>query len=669
MRAGCCAAAAVAAASVFSLVDASPDTSRLQTAVIRTSSVDLYGTYTKDPLSSNTWGGDLPDEESALKGQVLSLRALSPKATFACQASDLTANTALQQRLTSITGSRFILLVERGNCTFTEKALAAQQAGAAAVIIADTVEAIYNSSVRVNGSKYDKGGAFDCSQGSAVLPSVASPPWSDLNNAAACRTSPLCTSQRCIPTGNGNQVCCMWDVADYMGYGVNANLVTIPVVRIRAMDASKLESPSSSVSVFKRFVPRVDAAQVLIWLMAVCTITTAGYYGAALERKKATAKRVHASTSGRVPAAVHAALRQEQLEEPALDIGWVHAVAFLVFGSGFLLLLFYVNVVMIVIVMFCFGASSAVGTILLTPLLHRIPAFRTQLYSANSEYLGPVRVEVADVVSFVLSAGLVVFWVLTRHAAYSFVLQDVFGVCVCILFLQTIRLPNIKVATILLVLVFVYDIFFVFLSPYIFGKSVMIVAAQGGKQDDAEAPSSYCLRYPSNDNGAKCLKEDIPILLRLPKVTNWLGGEAMLGLGDIVLPGLLLVFCARFDYASRGNVIGKPRTGAFGGSIGLFGTMCIGYAVGLFLANLGVILMQSGQPALLYLVPCTLGLLVVVTWRTKGLLKKLWDGPKEFYQVPEAEVEEGNNTGTSSIVPYAIPMMEEDAPSRIRSST
>ncbi|RLO00813.1 hypothetical protein DYB28_000146 [Aphanomyces astaci] len=654
-----CRAATVAAVAFFSCIHASPDTYRLQTAVVRTSTGDLYGTYAKDPLSSNTWGGDLPDQDMALQGQVVSLRALSPAATFACQASELINNTALQQKLSSLTTSRFILVVERGNCTFTEKALAAQQIGAAAVIIADTVEAIYNTTVRENGSKYDKGGAFDCSQGSAVLPSIESPPWSDLNNAATCNTSPSCASQRCIPTGSGNQVCCMWDVADYLGYGMNAEQVTIPVVRIRVADASKLGS--SSVILFKRFVPRVDLAQVLIWLMAVATIVTAGYYGATFERKKATAKRVHAtSSSGRVPAAVHAALRQEQMDEPALDMGWVHAVAFLVFGSGFLLLLFYVNVVMVVIVLFCFGATSAVGTILLTPLLHRVSAFRGQLYAADNTYLGPIRITVSDVLSFGLSLGLVLFWVLTRHQAYSFVLQDVFGICVSIQFLQTIRLPNIKVATILLLLVFVYDIFFVFLSPYIFGKSVMIVAAQGGKQDDAEAPSSYCLRYPSNDNGAKCVKEDIPILLRLPKLTNWLGGEAMLGLGDIVLPGLLVVFCARFDYATRGNVVGTPRPGSFGGRVGLFGMMCIGYAVGLLLANIGVILMRSGQPALLYLVPCTLGVLVVATWRTNGLLRKLWDGPTEFNQLPEVELPLDTAMTTASAVPYAIPMMEEE---------
>ncbi|KAF0752217.1 hypothetical protein AaE_006117 [Aphanomyces astaci] len=102
MRAAMCRAATVAAVAFFSCIHASPDTYRLQTAVVRTSTGDLYGTYAKDPLSSNTWGGDLPDQDMALQGQVVSLRALSPAATFACQASELINNTALQQKLVSL---------------------------------------------------------------------------------------------------------------------------------------------------------------------------------------------------------------------------------------------------------------------------------------------------------------------------------------------------------------------------------------------------------------------------------------------------------------------------------------------------------------------------------------------------------------------------------------
>ncbi|OQR98461.1 signal peptide peptidase-like protein [Achlya hypogyna] len=615
----------------------SGDTNQLQTAAVATSSDTFYGTYSHDPLGPGQWGGDLPAEDKALKTPVVSLAAVTGiNDPYGCNSSALAASASLQQHLATYTNTKtpFTIMLLRGVCTFTDKALTAQKLGAVAVLVADSAEAIYNSSVKVNATKFDKMDAYDCAKGSATLTTLASPPWSEANNDPSCAAT--CGSRRCIPSGVGNQVCCMWDEADYMGAGVGYDQVTIPVVRVRAEDAAKI-SDGASISIFKRHIPKVDLAQGLIWAMAVATIIVAGYQASALERRKAVVRAAPVTTA---TVAVVAQLRQEQAEEPAMDINWTHAIGFLVFGSAFLLLLFYVNVVMIVIVMYCFGANSATCTILFSPLFERVKALRKALCRFETKALGDIRISGADVLALACSLTLVLLWVLSRRNPLAWILQDVFGVCVCILFLQTIRLPNIKVAVVLLVLVFLYDIFFVFISPYIFGKSVMIVAAQGGKQDDSKAPTAYCLRYP-RDTDYGCIKEEIPILLRLPKVTNWLGGQAMLGLGDIVLPGLLLVFTARYDYATRGNVCGAPTKAspaAYPGRLGLFGIMCIGYAIGLALANVGVILMQSGQPALLYLVPCTLGVLCLITWR-HGLLRNLWVGPKEFGAMPSVEAE------------------------------
>ncbi|KAI3931272.1 hypothetical protein MKX01_040189 [Papaver californicum] len=51
----------------------------------------------------------------------------------------------------------------------------------------------------------------------------------------------------------------------------------------------------------------------------------------------------------------------------------------------------------------------------------------------------------------------------------------------------------------------------------------------------------------------------------------------------------------------------------------------IGYGVGLILTYVGLYLMDGhGQPALLYLVPCTLGLIIILGW-LRGELKHLWN--------------------------------------------
>ena len=64
--------------------------------------------------------------------------------------------------------------------------------------------------------------------------------------------------------------------------------------------------------------------------------------------------------------------------------------------------------------------------------------------------------------------------------SYAWVLQDILGIAFCISLIRNIRLPNLKVCTILLVLLLIYDIFFVFITPlFSAGKSVMVEVATG----------------------------------------------------------------------------------------------------------------------------------------------------------------------------------------------
>ena len=45
------------------------------------------------------------------------------------------------------------------------------------------------------------------------------------------------------------------------------------------------------------------------------------------------------------------------------------------------------------------------------------------------------------------------------------------------------------------------------------------------------------------------------------------------------------------------------------------------------MANAAVYIMQMGQPALLYLVPCCLGTMIYIGYKS-GELKELWDEPR-----------------------------------------
>ena len=55
------------------------------------------------------------------------------------------------------------------------------------------------------------------------------------------------------------------------------------------------------------------------------------------------------------------------------------------------------------------------------------------------------------------------------------------GICFCITLIKMIKLPNLKISAILLVALLVYDVFFVFITPFFSarGKSVMVEVATG----------------------------------------------------------------------------------------------------------------------------------------------------------------------------------------------
>ncbi|KAG6532148.1 hypothetical protein ZIOFF_005986 [Zingiber officinale] len=115
--------------------------------------------------------------------------------------------------------------------------------------------------------------------------------------------------------------------------------------------------------------------------------------------------------------------------------------------------------------------------------------------------------------------------------------------------------------------------------------------------------------------GSKAGGESIPMLLRIPRFFDpWGGGYQMIGFGDMILPGLLISFSRRFDRLTE-----KTK------GTGYFLWLVIGYTIGLSLTYLVLYLMNGhGQPALLYLVPCTLGLTVILGG-IRGELNELWN--------------------------------------------
>lgn len=129
---------------------------------------------------------------------------------------------------------------------------------------------------------------------------------------------------------------------------------------------------------------------------------------------------------------------------------------------------------------------------------------------------------------------------------------------------------------------------------------------------------------------ASCKGGDpLPILFAIPKDWELSGGDSMLGLGDIVLPGLLPSFVPRCDERKclMGLVSGRSRRVAYNARSnrwsnpfcflccccrsGYFGPFMVAYSVRhrILIANAAVY-MDMCQLALLYFVPCRLGTMI-----------------------------------------------------------
>lgn len=116
-------------------------------------------------------------------------------------------------------------------------------------------------------------------------------------------------------------------------------------------------------------------------------------------------------------------------------------------------------------------------------------------------------------------------------------------------------------------------------------------------------------------------KQKLPVVIIIPHLGKFKRlcsyyydySVSLLGLGDILIPGLSINYAIIYDYARFGRV-----------SI-YFIINTIGYFLGLFLAFVGLILMDSAQPALFYLCPILL-VFSIVTSLVRKEFHSFWTG-------------------------------------------
>ena len=88
---------------------------------------------------------------------------------------------------------------------------------------------------------------------------------------------------------------------------------------------------------------------------------------------------------------------------------------------------------------------------------------------------------VQQIVLGVLCIAFGLLYYFTREENYSWTLQDILCPMLCIYIIRTFTVPNLKVAFILLTLLICYDIFWVYISPYM----VELFSSDSGSESTA----------------------------------------------------------------------------------------------------------------------------------------------------------------------------------------
>jgi hypothetical protein len=120
--------------------------------------------------------------------------------------------------------------------------------------------------------------------------------------------------------------------------------------------------------------------------------------------------------------------------------------------------------------MFCLGAFSSL-TSCFNRLSYFLPIIRRYQVPAHT-FRKPCTyqfdaINLCTIVAMILSLALVIIWYIYRRNDWAWILQDILGAAICITVTSVYRLGNMRVITLILLGFFLYDIFFVFITPYI----------------------------------------------------------------------------------------------------------------------------------------------------------------------------------------------------------
>uniref|UniRef100_A0A8V5H978 Signal peptide peptidase-like 2B n=1 Tax=Melopsittacus undulatus TaxID=13146 RepID=A0A8V5H978_MELUD len=326
---------------------------------------------------------------------------------------------------------------------------------------------------------------------------------------------------------------------------------------------------------------------VILLVMAVGTVAIGGYWAGSRDVKKRSME--HKRDDG-----------TETDDDETAGVTLIMICVSVVVCCSMLILLYFFpdHLVYVIIGIFCLAASIGLYSCL-SPFVRRFPLGKCRIPDNNLPYFHK-QPQVRMLLLAVFCISVSVAWGVFRNEdQWAWVLQDALGIAFCLHMLKTIRLPTFKACTLFLLGFFVSDVFLVFITPFLTksGESLMVEVAAGLTDSSTQ--------------------EKLPMVLNVPRLN--LSPLALcdrpfslLGFGDILVPGVLVAYCHRFDIQVQSSRV-------------YFVACTIAYGIGLLMSFVALAMMQMGQPALLYLVPCTLFTsFAVAFWRKE--LGMFWTG-------------------------------------------
>ena len=297
------------------------------------------------------------------------------------------------------------------------------------------------------------------------------------------------------------------------------------------------------------------------------------------------------------------ALRElSEQEQDQTDLKLSQAICFFLMASTVLVTLYmYLDIIRPVFTILILFSSTGCASLLFEDfVIQRVDS--TSFWRKEYKLWLIGTSTMASIIGTAIGFTLSLSWYFT----HNWMLNNTLALILAITFLKTLRLTTLIPGLVLLSLLFFYDIFWVFLSPYFTstGQSVMMVVATG---------------------------LDIPIKIVMPHLTSDYPTSAcsLLGLGDILIPGIFIAFLSRFGFEVANTSL-------------YFNVSLIAYSIALLACGACLWIFHAAQPALLYIVPA---LFIATGWLAQK--RNEWEALKRG--LPKEKETEENDPFRESI--------------------